>query len=108
MLPFRQRCRLTPPQDFKGLVMNVAGSNCQPWTSFGKTNGMRDTRSLPYVVWVLERQALRQHESVVLLENSPNFPLKVFARHFRDTHYIVTLVLGPEHLGFPICRKQRT
>ena len=96
------RCPIQPPRDDKKLHFAWASSHCQPFTSFGKKQKLRDPRCLAFLLWIHER--LTFQEDAILFENAESLPASIFRNLLSTDFHIVAGVLRPEVYGYPVKR----
>jgi len=92
-----------PTRD-RPLTMNVSGPVCLPWSQFGKSEGMGHESVPALHVWLAEMSVMKY--DVVTMENSPRMPLHVFASEMSPSSEVVSLVFGPEDMGWPVMRRR--
>eukprot|EP00971_Amphidinium_carterae_P342338 6481616-Amphidinium_carterae.1 len=84
--------------------MSVAGSACQPYSSFGLRKRTADPRHVPFIVWAEER--LAHEDAFIGFENSPCFPEELLVETFGKYYELVMMKLSPLDLGWPVSRKR--
>ena len=103
LVMLQTRCPVVP-DDCTEIQFAVAGTACQAFSPFGLRKQCQDSRHLPWIVWTEEHVA--RHTHIVGFENSAHFPLNLHLEKFAATHGTVALKLGPEDLGWPVCRRR--
>ena len=88
--------------DKRPITLCVAGSMCVAWSRFGKRLGLADETAQSWYVWSEEVAELGY--DICILENSSEFPVSLFADKLQRQHVVVSLLAGPETLGWPVQR----
>ena len=112
-----QQCFVSPLMDktfiesvqgasrFPPLLANIAGTSCTPWSPQGSRLGLAHEAMEPFYIWHSERSV--RLEDVIGHENSPFFPTRIFVEQLSSTHKVVTLICGPDALGYPLRRRRQ-
>ena len=95
------RCPVNPPSN-NGLCVAWASPNCRPWSPMGLRRGLADRRTIPYMVWALEKKYQGTH--CIFVENSEKFPPEEFDKYFSQTHGILYARVDPLRMGLPMPR----
>lgn len=82
---------------------NIAGTQCTPFTEFGRRMGLGDPDTESWNIWSSHCGQLRY--DVTVLENSKQFPLEEFERTLWPAK-VVSIVIGPTALGWPLQRQR--
>ena len=98
-----QRCLVRPPSDSSRLHLHGAGHSCVAFSPRGKRAGFAHSSARPFHIWGAERRA--HNEDIIIAECSSHFPAEVFA-DVTPRHRVITLVLGPDAIGWPIRRSR--
>jgi hypothetical protein len=81
------------PQSEQPIIVNIAGTMCTPWSSYGKRLGLADSATEAWHVWSNEMAALKP--DIVMLENSPRFPVDIFESKLPE-HQVVWIHISPK------------
>ena len=87
------------------LTVAAAGSVCLAWSTFGKREKLAHWSAESWMIWVLEQR--RRGLDLVWHENSNNFDVELFIKGMSPAYIVITVVTGPEDLGWPARRRRR-
>ena len=90
------------------LMMTVAGLTCTDYTFLGQQHRDAGQSSRHHSVWVADRIAAASNclEDVYISEFAAKYPAQAKQRHVAVTHTLVSLVVGPEGVGYPLRRSR--
>ena len=87
------------------LTVAATGSVCLAWSTFGKREKLAHWSAESWMIWVLEQRRLGL--DLVWHENSNNFDVELFIKGMGPAYIVITVVTGPEDLGWPARRRRR-
>ncbi|CAE7249489.1 unnamed protein product [Symbiodinium natans] len=96
------------PVPRKKLLVNMAGTTCCGWSSVGKGLHFADPSERPHAIWVTERRrrAEMDLEDVVFSECTTRYPVQEKLGVLQETHEILSIVINPMALGWPVRRNR--
>eukprot|EP00959_Pyramimonas_sp_CCMP1952_P468661 9493603-Pyramimonas_sp.AAC.2 len=87
------------------LRLHVAGAPCIDWSAMGQQLGLNGATAVIFECWVHER--LFEDDDVIIHECTRNFPIKALQDKFEEKYVIVSLIITPQHFGWPCSRPRR-
>lgn len=104
-----RRCRVTAPRppgppSERALLVNVSGPVCLPWCSGGSRQGLAHPATTAWHIWTADQN--QQKYDITICENSPNMPPEMFQGAVASFAHTVSVIFGPEDLGWPARRKR--
>jgi hypothetical protein len=98
-----KECPYNPPVDGQKFVIEIAGTTCKDFSSFGKKLLTCGDNCLPMLVWMTSAARLAPH--VVVHENVARFDWEILRLAFKkDEFTISSRVFAPLEIGFPMNR----
>ena len=77
------------------LTVCIAGTQCTPWSSFGSRQGLADSNTESWWIWLAEMTEMGF--DLTILENAPHKkPLEIFEREMGPAAIVVHVMVGPE------------
>ena len=85
--------------------IDTSGSPCQDWSRAGSRRGELGPRAHLLLLWVRWHRVMET--PIIIHENVKGFDLSLLTALLGDMYRMSHVVVGPEHVGWPCCRRPR-
>ena len=94
------------PASTKPVYINTSGMTCVGWSVVGTHGGYGHESEKVNHTWLCERLRFAELglEHIFFGECVPGFPVNKIRQVLHRTHEVISIVCGPEHLGWPVKR----